>query len=87
MALEKTITKILPIVGRTDLPAHCRVIAISGGKAGMSIACERRLRDVSGEVIDVVHEHFIPSLDGDNFIRQAYMHLKSLPEFHGAADC
>lgn len=87
MALSKTITKTLPLVGHVELAAHCRVIAIAGGKAGMSIACERRLEDVSGEVIDVVHEHFIPSLDGENFIRQAYMHLKSLPEFHGAADC
>lgn len=26
-------------------------------------------------------------LDGDNPIRQAYTHLKSLPEFSGASDC
>ena len=26
-------------------------------------------------------------LDGDNPIRQAYMHLKTLPEFAGATDC
>jgi len=27
------------------------------------------------------------SLDGDNAIRQAYKHLKTLPEFAGATDC
>jgi hypothetical protein len=30
---------------------------------------------------------FIPNLDGDNFIKQAYLHLKTLPEFAGAVDC
>jgi len=87
MALSKTITKILPLVGQVELVAHCRVITISGGKAGMSVACERRLGDVDGEVIDVLHEHFAPNLDGDNFIRQAYLHLKTLPEFADAVDC
>jgi hypothetical protein len=27
------------------------------------------------------------ALDGDNPIKQAYAHLKTLPEFDGAADC
>jgi hypothetical protein len=30
---------------------------------------------------------FSPLMDGDNFIRQAYKHLKTLPEFAGATDC
>ena len=30
---------------------------------------------------------FIPSMDGGNFIKQAYEHLKTLPEFSGATDC
>ena len=29
---------------------------------------------------------FQVNLDGENFIRQAYEHLKTLPEFAGAAD-
>ena len=87
MALSKTITKILPLVGEVQFSAHCRVIVISGDKNAMSVACERRLGDSFGEVIDVVHEHFVPNLDGDNFIRQAYLYLKTLPEFAGATDC
>jgi len=27
------------------------------------------------------------TLDGDNFIKQGYLHLKTLPEFAGAEDC
>lgn len=30
--------------------------------------------------------NFNPSLDGDNFIRQAYLHLKGLPQFSDAED-
>jgi hypothetical protein len=30
---------------------------------------------------------FQPNLDGENFIKQAYMNLKTLPEFAGAIDC
>jgi hypothetical protein len=30
---------------------------------------------------------FTPNLEGGNFIKQAYEHLKSLPEFANATDC
>lgn len=30
---------------------------------------------------------FKGTLDGDNFIKQGYLHLKTLPEFAGAQDC
>ena len=30
---------------------------------------------------------FAPSMDGGNFIKQAYLHLKTLPEFSNATDC
>lgn len=30
---------------------------------------------------------FSPKMEGDNFIKQAYTHLKTLPEFAGAEDC
>lgn len=30
---------------------------------------------------------FNPVLDGDNFIKQTYEHLKTLPEFIGSTDC
>lgn len=33
--------------------------------------------------------NFVPSVadDAPNFIKQAYLHLKTLPEFSGATDC
>ena len=30
---------------------------------------------------------FTPNMDGQNFIKQAYEHLKTLPKFAGAVDC
>lgn len=30
---------------------------------------------------------FVPDLNAGNFIAQAYVHLKTLPEFAGAMDC
>ena len=30
---------------------------------------------------------FAPKLDGENFIKQAYEHLKTLEEFKDAIDC
>jgi len=30
---------------------------------------------------------FVPDLNGNNFIAQAYEHLKTLPEFSGVVDC
>jgi hypothetical protein len=30
---------------------------------------------------------FTPNMDGGNIIKQAYEHLKTLPEFAGAVDC
>lgn len=29
----------------------------------------------------------VSSIGGENFIAQAYLHLKSLPEFSGSQDC
>jgi len=38
------------------------------------------------EVVSMKSYEFIPSMDGANFIKQAYEHLKTLPEFAGVAD-
>jgi hypothetical protein len=40
-----------------------------------------------GSTIDQTEYRFNPTLDGKNFIAQAYEYLKTLPEFSGAIDC
>jgi hypothetical protein len=44
-------------------------------------------RRKDGKKIDNQRFVFVPNLNGENFIAQAYQHLKILPEFAGATDC
>lgn len=64
--------------------AYWKIHQLVGGKNGIHI-------EVHCLVNDAVHKqvnfHFVPELDGDNFIKQAYLYLKTLPEFAGATDC
>jgi hypothetical protein len=70
--------------GFVNMPdAYIKVERVNGAKdmvtADVTIA--------SNDVRQMVHYKFIPNLDGANFIKQAYEHLKTLPEFAGATDC
>lgn len=49
--------------------------------------CVRAYADVSASA--VVNAEFVAvyDLNGENPIRQAYLYLKTLPEFAGATDC
>ena len=64
--------------------AYWKIENIAGNKNQMHIEI---YANVNGEQIQRVVSTFIPSLDESNFIRQAYQHLKTLPEFSGAVDC
>jgi hypothetical protein len=63
--------------------AYIKVLEIDGTKHEMSAA----VLIAAGE--KQVHKtyEFTPHMNGDNFIKQAYEHLKTLPEFFGAEDC
>jgi hypothetical protein len=77
-------------VGRLDagsasveMNAYIKVDRVSANKDSASA-------DVSfteGEKKTSSSYTFKPNLDGGNFIKQAYEHLKTLPEFAGAQDC
>lgn len=38
------------------------------------------------EIVGQKEYTFAPDMNGENFIKQAYEHIKTLPEFAGAAD-
>jgi hypothetical protein len=97
MALRKTITvegkstvltpygshnKGLEMVVIPD--AYCRVEEVSGSKN--LVTCVVSINADAGSMMKVKHQ-FEPSMDGGNFIQQAYNYLKTLPEFAGAVDC
>lgn len=97
MALQKTMTFPCKVKKVTDFgsfsedgtislsDAYIKVERIEGSK-------EKVVAFVSFNSPDGVGNQsyaFVPSVDSssDNFIKQAYEHLKSLNEFNGAEDC
>lgn len=66
--------------------AYIKVESIVGNKNEIA-AKVAWLKSADGNVLTRKTYIFSPALDGQNFIAQAYLHLKSLPEFAGAADC
>jgi hypothetical protein len=52
-----------------------------------AVATVHAMTESGGSVIDRKDYTFICSLNGENFIAQAYNHLKTLDEFSSAVDC
>lgn len=66
--------------------AYVKVGSLHGDKNSLRIDVNVH-RTEGGAVVDRHQFYFSPTLDGKNFIAQAYEHLKTLPEFAGAIDC
>jgi hypothetical protein len=66
--------------------AYWRIEHISGNKQGLTFVVNAYSTN-QGSTLCSNQFSFIPKLDGDNFIKQAYQFLKSLPEFADAVDC
>ena len=95
MALRKKIT----VTGETMLYTPFGVV--NTGESMVSVNAYIKVKNVQGgkETVTASVEFsdgqtalqkqfvFAPNLDGPNFIKQAYEHLKTLPEFDGAVDC
>lgn len=84
MALSKQISRTLSgYDGELTATAYCRVDNLNGSKDLLHATVGFYVGDIRTDrkVYD-----FTPTLNGDNFIKQAYEHLKTLPEFAGAAD-
>lgn len=70
---------------KTAINAICKIVAIDGGKEQLNIAVSFD----GGNTKYSRHYSFVPSVEdgSSNFIKQAYLYLKTLPEFAGAEDC
>ncbi len=66
--------------------AYWRVEQVSGNKLQCSIIAVAYTQE-NGVALGSKNYQFAPEMDGANFIKQAYLHLKTLPEFSGAVDC
>lgn len=70
----------------TTITLDCivRIVNIRGSKNEIIADCDFTN---NGNIIDTKSYLFTPSLDGDNFIKQGYFYLKTLPEYADAVDC
>lgn len=81
-------TNVGPIAtGDQDIELDCyvKVVDVAGGKE----SAQARVRYASGLSMFERFFDFTPSVadDAANFIEQAYVYLKTLPEFADAVDC
>ena len=73
--------------------AYVRISTVQASKesalASVIVYASEPSNDVPAQIIDEASYGFTPSVsDGSaNFIKQAYEHLKTLPEFSDAIDC
>lgn len=70
----------------TTPPLYIKVESVAGDKANVKTSVTFK-DEATGEYLMRKDYNFAPSMDGGNFIAQAYTHLKTLPEFAGAVDC
>jgi hypothetical protein len=87
MALKKQIT-LKSNFGDDVLfnDAYIKIENVTGNK--LQIRADVSIhKKVDEQIIERTYYAFVPSMDGGNFIKQAYEHLKTLPEFAGATDC
>jgi hypothetical protein len=63
--------------------AYIKVEKVSANKN-----CAEITLSIISQMVCVTRQYsFMPDLEGPNFIKQAYLHLKTLPEFADAEDC
>jgi len=86
MALSKKVTINVHGTAVEFPSAYCKVTAITGNKEAVT-ATIGTLSKQDGELIESTSFQFCPTLDGKNFIAQAYDAAKKLPEFESSTDC
>ena len=83
--VETTLGMIDNGVQQVSFTAYAKVINISGDKNELNAIVHFK-----GDIQQFNKQYqFKPSteFDAPNFIKQVYLHLKTLPEFSGAEDC
>lgn len=87
MAIKKTRT-LENNFGEQSVITDCyiKVATVSATKDQVN-ASVLYMKEAGGKVLHVEGFEFPSNLDGPNFIKQAYDHLKTLPKFAGAVDC
>lgn len=87
MALSKTIQLIDNFGEAVVFPnAYIKVVSVSARKDLAAATCKFYKTQNEPELEEKTIQ-FTYDLEGPNSIKQAYLHLKTLPEFSDAVDC
>lgn len=87
MALKKQISLVDNFGILVDIGiSYIRVEKVDASKTKAFASVSFNNEDAEKNFITQLYE-FQPNLNGQNFIAQAYVHLKTMPEFAGATDC
>jgi len=88
MALKKNTTFMTQSGFQVQVTnAYIKVFSLTGDKNSINAQAYWLRDDKSSDPFQITTCQFAPSMNGENFIAQAYAHLKTLPEFSGAEDC
>jgi putative ribosome biogenesis GTPase RsgA len=87
MALRTTIIYDVNFVGPTELDVYARISVINCTKTHTTAVVSWHHVDGDGLVIKSYGFRFETNHDGPAVFSQAYLHLKTLPEFATATDC
>lgn len=87
MALKINMDIDVPLAGLVNLDAYVKVEKVITTSTHADAFVKSRKDDAEGHVVREWSMSFVPDMDGPNCIRQAYLNLKSRPEFAGATDC
>jgi hypothetical protein len=87
MALKQQESVNVKLVGDVQVTSYIRVSNITGNKNEIVASVIFHKDDTNGEAFKAGNYKFTPDMSGGNFIKQAYDHIKSLPEFADAIDC
>lgn len=87
MALKQRKKIFVQPIGEVELDTYIQVIYVSGTKDQAVCNVRTRKESANGGIVSDDVQNFTPDMNGPNFIKQAYLHLKTLPEFEGAEDC
>lgn len=87
MAIKKKVSLTNNFGQQSEFPdCYIRIESISGDKQQITASVAFYDKEDGLKLIER-SVFFAPKLKGDNFLIQAYKHLKELPEFEGAVDC
>jgi len=87
MALKKTETVSSDVIGDVQVSCYIKVTMVSADKTNVVANILFRKDNPDGAIIKSNRHSFAPNMQGENFIKQAYEHLKTLPDFANAVDC